>query len=301
MQGGKKKYISQEYSVESKGKNLKEGTKGSRAIIIATTGIFGTAIIVGISFIAFTIVFFMSAVNGTSMMRTLNAAGTNTDSVLVNRFKEPKRGDIIIIQHYRADGQFDSYHIKRLVAFGGESICFVPINAAGNELNGKLGVDYTTAQIARFNIEIDDGKTVKSYDYLYDDLHTGANVKNEHYIAFLRYQQTGIYTDISSRRGDSPFNGEYADGTKFNYFNTDRNRFEVRIPDDHIFYMGDNRGGETGQGNDFKLMSIDSTYFGPQPKSRIVGVAVEIVQDKTSPQWFMDKVIYYITFGKVKR
>ena len=63
-----------------------------------------------------------------------------------------------------------------------------------------------------------------------------------------------------------------------------------------FFYMGDNRGGDPRFST-----SMDCTYFGPQPESRLKGTVSEIIEEKTAPQWFWDKVVFVLTFGIVKR
>ena len=294
-----KKYVSQEYSSERGGKNIHEGSHGGRAIARAVTVFFCISIIVGISLISFTVVFFFSDVNGTSMMKTLNAEG-NTDSVLVNRYKKPKRGDIIIIRHYNADGSFNSYHIKRLIALGGESIYFEKYRADDNKIH--------------YRIWIGDGTNYTTYDHLYNSLHID-NVDNDNYQNYYAWQEDNWdyhKNTLNNRRGDAPFADKTNHGVSFRHFNADikwfdnllgveqTGRWECKLPKDYIFYMGDNRGGK-GTWDDIRKMSIDSTYFGPVPSERLVGTVAEIVHDKTAPQWFVDKLIMFVTFGMVRR
>jgi len=307
---GKKKFISQEYSTESKGRNLKEGTKRSRGLTIFAASFFGFALIIGVTLVAFTIVFFYSDVKGTSMMKVLNANGHDVDSVIVNRYKKPQRGDIIVVEHYDADGRFDSLHIKRLVALGGE---WVHIHDAGEHYEFQVNGTSHDSNWPKVN-----------------NMGHNANFKSNHYNEFFIYQRDGIVRTsmLASSRvindgghfiKNPGFRTHYrADGkdhksgiiTKsadtvaqdeipFRQYNEDRKRNEFQLPNNYIFYMGDNRGGNGLGGsveNDVSKMSIDCTYFGPQPTSRIVGVVTEIVQEKSAPEWFLKKLGYFFTF-----
>jgi len=287
----KKEYVSQEYSRETKGKNLREGTRATRAMTIGVTGFFSFALIVGIGLISFAIVFFFSEVQGTSMMKTINAKYLDTDSVIVNRYKEPKRGDIIVIKHHDANGNFKEYHIKRLIALGGESVHF------------RLSDDKT-----RYIIEVDG---VAHDNHLYQlDFELGQNKRNAHYDSFYNYQQTQklpgsfLATDYDRVKYNNPaFRTSYREGgeeIQFLQFNTERARWEFKLPKGYIFYMGDNRGG-SGDGFDFRMMSIDSTYYGPVPESRIAGTVTEIIHEKKASGWAWDKFVWAITFKWAKK
>ncbi|MDR0461888.1 MAG: S26 family signal peptidase [Christensenellaceae bacterium] len=303
---GKRKFISQEYSTQQKGKNLKEGSKGSRGVTIIATLFFSVALLTGIGLISFTIVFFYSAVMGPSMMTVLNAKfdgteASNTDSVIVNRYAKPKRGDIIVVNHYDPQGNFVELHIKRLIALGGESICFID-------------------EGDHYNIEVHNNLGQLVSDANYPTLNTGvehSNMKNDHYDRFYNYQIGGDPDDVdgtwlaeSYRRSldNNPgFRTHYLkDGVKtpFLQYHYGRKRYEFKLPDDYVFYMGDNRGGKNpsnNKSNDFARMSIDCTYFGPQPRSHIVGVVTELVQGKSAPQWFASKIVWLVTFKWAKK
>jgi len=328
MRSGKREFVSQEYSTEKGGKNLKEGTRRSRRATMFAAGFFSFAIIIGICLITFTVVFFYSEVKGTSMMRALNDNDpiADTDSVIVNRYKKPKRGDIIVVKHYDQNNKYKELHIKRLVSWGGESIHFrlVEIDSSGNEKDatvpiigpaGKANLIFNPLNRYRYVIEVD-GEPYESIHPKFQNLN-GNNVANnisDYYNDFYIYQQTGnpqdsMDKDFGRRR--------YFDNPGFRFFYKDKNgaeidfrqntapsgeppRFELVLPKDYMFYMGDNRGGE-GDAYDISIMSVDGAYFGPQPHSHLRGVVTEIVHDKSAPRWFWDKFILVITFGIVKK
>jgi signal peptidase I len=297
---GKKKFISQEYSTQNKGKNIKDGTKSSRGVSIIAGVFFSFALIIGVGLIAFTIVFFYAAVDGTSMMYVLNASGDNTDSVIVNRQSKPKRGDIIVVNHYDAHGNWADLHIKRLIALGGESIHFKDMGD-------------------RYEIEVYSANGTLVSDARYPTL-KGNNEKNLHYDTFYSYQEQLSHgktvddlpdwwkEDEAHRKlanqgaGNPAFRTHFmknGERIPFLQYSAARNQYEYKLPSDYIFYMGDNRGGANAwdiYSYDFKKMSLDCTYFGPQPVSSLVGVVKELVHNKSAPKWFIDKIIWYVTF-----
>ena len=275
--GKKRKFISQEYSTEAKGRNIKEGSRRSRGLTIFAASFFSVAVIIGVCLITFSIMFFFSEVRGTSMMHTLNPVrGVDSDSVLANRFGNARRGDIIIVRHYGQDGRFIELHIKRLIATGGESIHF---NVDGNTFTIEVdGIPYNA------NL---------SHDVL------GNNWRHiPQYADFITWQNSGgriIPTSFTGRGGNQPdFRTGSRAGQPFIVRNAERNRYELQLPDNYIFYIGDNRGGNNGtlqQG-----MSADSTNFGPQPASHIYGVVTTILENQTAIQWIWSRFVHGITF-----
>ena len=278
MAKGKRKFISQEYSTEQSGKNLKEGSRRSRGWTIAAGSFFGVSVVIGVLLITFSVMFFFSEVRGPSMMQTLNAHG-DTDSVLVNRHARVRRGNIIIVRHYGADGRFQEYHIKRLLAIGGDSIHF-----AHRGSHFAIYVNDEELDNSRFPIN-------------------GLNAAHiPQYANFFTFQQTGelpapMRGTYPSRqnRNQAGFRTQTRDGVDFRQHNYVLDRWEIVLPAGYIFYMGDNRGG-MGTPIEISSMSIDSVFFGPQPANRIVGVATEIIHNQTAPQWAWNRFLRIITF-----
>jgi hypothetical protein len=220
------------------------------------------------------------------MMKTINAKGVDTDSVLVNRYTKPKQGDIIVLEHFFDDGESKELHIKRLLAIGPASIRFEKVAPAAGEALGHYNI--------YINGVLDDSPIFIN------------NVENDYYDHFYNWQQTG-HLDFTMRAeyrkmGTPGFRDADDKGVPFSRadYKDAEGRREIRIPSGFMFYMGDNRGG-TGSGTDLSNMSCDCTFYGPQPIDRIIGVVSEIVVEKSAPRWFVDKVILVVTFGLVKR
>ena len=293
---GKRKFISQEYSTEQGGKNLKEGSRRSRGATIFAASFFSFALVIGIVLISFTIVFFYAEVKGTSMQLTMNITATSwnegTDSVIINRYARPKRGSIIVVRHYDVYGKYKENHIKRLIAEGGDWIHFRLV---------------TDAPKAHYVIEVNGKDADVGRDFL-----NGNNVRNIHYDPLYAYQQGGNpddipasmqETDFDRRRLNNPgFRTHYKLNNELIPFlqrNEERDRYEFKLPNNFMFYMGDNRGG-SGTAEEIDRMSIDCTYFGPQPYTRLAGVVSEVIHEKSAPQWFLDRLAWFFTFRWIK-
>ena len=294
--GATKKFISQEYSAEKGGKNLKEGTKRSRGANIFATTFFSFAIIVGVALITFTVLFSFATVQGTSMMNTLNASvfteagrSIDSDSVVVSRYATPRRGDIIVVNHYNRDGSFDRRHIKRLIAFSTathtDSIYF---RAVGSPVTHYL-------------IEIN-GQLLDETDYAFSASMGTHSIYNNLRIYLL----TGNHPDSGGR-----FDTHYTDANgvrqpfrqwvEANQFHSGRH--EIVLPPGFMFYMGDNRGGNGTTDVALNSISADSAKYGPKPMTNIVGVVQDwgIIRNQTTLQWVWNRFVWLITFGTVNR
>ena len=309
-------YVGQEYAVAKGGKNLREGTRRGRVLTILTTGFFSTSIIISVCLIAFTVVFFFSIVEGSSMMSVLNPGWTvvhghrvsaDTDSVIVNRYARARHGDIIVARYYHAggrnqgsSGRFDLY-IKRMIALNSEWVYF----------ERRLRDFVPPGQHPYYYAIFVDGIEIPPDDPRRRELdpYWGANVtyfevwfylQPEHVRAAMqgnmpfrnppnvRYNlptaRTGWHARFIEqvRRYDSLGNAFY--------------RYEIYVPQGYMFYMGDNRGGH-GTSDDRQLRSRDSTHFGPMPNSTMVGVVADIIRDNQGlAGWVWGRVVYFITF-----
>jgi signal peptidase I len=273
----KKKFISQEYSAGSGGRNMQEGTRKTRGLSVTTAVIFSFAVLLSASMITFTVVFFFSEVTGSSMMTALNANfiygddSTNTDSVVVNRYLKPQIGDVIVVEHYNSNGIFEAFHIKRVIALGGDSIHF------------ELSQDQTKYIIYVNGVCYENNTYMLSPDY-----GETVNVPGGYYDRFYKYQENLLSMP------NSLFRLYYVDEdgvqVPFRQYNSEREQWEIKLPKNYVFYMGDNRHGRPQQ-----PMSVDCTYYGPQPTSHIVGTVIDIMNYKSAPRWFWEKFLWIVT------
>ena len=306
--GAKKKFISQEYSAESGGKNLREGTRQARGWTVFAASFFSVAVVVGVCLVSFTIVFFYSEVIGKSMMTTLNASGADSDSVIVNRYAKAEQGNIIVKNHYDAEHKFLELHIKRFIADGdkGDTVCFDLVDSAGepvdyedrNTTRGKSGhyelqvngIDVDAGARWQGKLLGNNARGITYYDNIYEYLHTGV-VPSDPSCTI------SDYFPYRRDRNDAHFNTHYdsGDGVMVPFRKQvakHGGRYEFVLPKGYFFYMGDNRGGQYST----HKISLDATYYGPQPKKDIVGVVSEIIEYKDPGKWFTNKLAYLFSF-----
>lgn len=276
-----KDFIHQELEVAQAGADIKEGSRGRRIGKILTTSFFSTSILLTICAIVFTIVFFVSEVVGSSMMLTLNASyrpdNKNVrDSVLVNKFVEPKRGDVIVLKHTWAQTTSKAgtteYFIKRLIAVGGDRVHF---NRYGD---GTLTKPYTYKTVVN-DKEID--------EWYLDNVHWGV----------MAFYGANIYEYINGRPRPNPTGDFVPFRTRSIKFNEDNGKYEIYVKPGEIFFMGDNRGSANQTDWDNNMHSYDCTSFGPQSKSVIEGVSADIIRHKESiPNYIWRKTKQFFRF-----
>jgi len=290
-----KKFLNQELEVAQAGADVKEGSRGSRIGKIITTTVFSFSILLAIFAISFVIIFFISDVYGSSMMVTLNASfvqdlapdhpNQTHDSVLVNKFKKPKPGDIIVVKHYWATPRYDrngslvkmEYFIKRLIATEGQRVRFerelvgegVIISDSYTPYRYKLFVD--DIEVDEYYLDIDGGWGIMAFygDNIYEYIYTGG-----------RKHSAGTLIPFKDSIKDHPT----LEGVK-----------EIVIGPGEIFYMGDNRGSDNW--GRFALHSYDCTSFGPQQASYIEGVRVDTIPHNQSfPGYLWSKFKWFFSF-----
>jgi signal peptidase I len=222
----------------------------------------------------------MSPIIGKSMMKTLNATGNNTDSVLVNKVAIPNYGDIIVTKLYGKDTSYGNNHprfiakdengnfeyiIKRLLAKGGDQL---RVNEYDGdyyiELKKKGETDFTEIDEENYlNTEVGHHSS-ENFETLYNNLNklSGAN-----------------YDDWKATSPDSVIFGDV-----------------LTIPEGYWFYMGDNRGGNSSVHG----RSWDCSSLGPQKAEYCLGVATDILANNESvPAFLWRKFCYYVLFGWV--
>ena len=296
-----KKMAQQEYSVATKGADIKEGTRGSRFATVSVSIFFIFSIIFSISLVSFSIVFFLSVVQGPSMMATLNAAYTRedpiSDSVIVNRYATARVGDIIVIKYYwnkdnineKAEwgkatmedekGRYE-YFIKRLVALEGDTIYLEPRDANNQPI---AVVDIVNNESAHHYALIINGIEA---DEFYQKDNPDWRVMKYYGFNFFKLLLNPASIDVTY-----PY---FKSNVKFI---PERARNELVVPDGFIFFMGDNRGSA----NEAKFSlyhSYDCTAFGPQPAENIVGVVADIINHtEDTPEYVWRKIKEFFSFG----
>jgi len=251
--------LPQEYSVEERGKDIKQGTRGSKAATIAGIGFFGVSATLSVFLIVFTIIFFFSNVQGPSMMPILNANNVyrcryfSEDSVVVNRFRTPVVNDIIVTRYE------NSLFIKRLIAVPGDTIW---INRQSIVIEGN--------QVYVYNFEIN-GKAFIEHE----DVETGGWGIN-------RGNDARNVWNVIVNNHQAPWSHFVRPVTHAN----GETRNELHIEPGYVFFVGDNRSHST-----------DSRWLGPQPSANIVGVATTIVRDNQTLAGFLwSRFVHIITF-----
>jgi len=283
IMGKRRKFVSQDHAMAKEGKNIDDRTMLQKMSAVFSAVFFSCALVISISLIAFTIMFFFSEVRGPSMMHFLNpnyvyglpANQQRNDSVVVNRHGRPSRGDIIIVQDPRVVGtEISSFFIKRLIAIGGDTIYFNRVPLLDNY---GIPAPVGNAMYYRFEIQLNGSPIDESY--LCPRI--GMNVTYAFVWGWLR--PNAVY------RG--PHDIRYVE---------ERGRYEIHVPIGYMFYMGDNRGG-SGTPEELLLMSHDSVRLGSQPRSHLVGVVVDVVRDNQSlPAYIWDRFVWFITFRWVR-
>lgn len=293
-----KDFIHQELEVAQAGADIKEGSRGGRIGKVVATSFFSVSILLTICAVIFTIVFFVSEVFGSSMMLTLNRDWRQdnrdiSEHVLVNRFIEPRRGDIVVLQHTwgpttsRA-GQREHF-IKRVIAVGGDRVRFNRYHDLGGG-NLELCVNpaclpssFVATHIYRTvvnDIEID--------EYYLDDVHWG----------IMAFYGDNIYEYINGRQRPHQTNDFIPFRSRSVMFNGANQRYEIFVEADEVFVMGDNRGSANRADWDKNMHSYDSTAFGPIQRSTIEGVSVDIIgQGETIPGYVWRKVRQFFRFN----
>jgi len=309
--GGEKDFVGQEYEVAQAGADVQKKDKKSIIGRIAVTGLFGLTMSVAIAVVAFSIVFSLAIVEGPSMMKTINAGFVQNrddmDHALVNRFREARRGDIIIVDAPRGSGS-DTF-IKRLIAIEGDRVRFEQRGNSSRDYSGWVGQfpadRYFVLMImfAGANTWVELSEHYLDIDKGFDFSNTSSGHGSENNGGWGRMGAYGANFFEFVESGGNPnarpfwttnFNpyGNFADFIVIN----DSVPNYVYIPAGYFFYMGDNRGSLFLP--DFNgYHSYDSTEIGPQPISVFRGVVADIIPvHETFFAFILRMLVYYLTF-----
>ena len=211
-------------------------------------------------------------VTGTSMQPTLNSSivleDESEDAVYVNIYGNIDFGDIVVIN---ASNNSDDI-IKRVLATGGD---YVTIARSGNS--------YYVYRIAKENVVLDEngimtGSLIEDVNARLQENERGGFSYNIDYTSWGAepgIPQGGITYEAQF------YNQFIADADEEDLFISGGGLIYVKVPEDHVFCLGDNRAN-----------SRDSRYYGYFSLDEIVGDVEIIVYDYS----FGNRVLQVISF-----
>lgn len=210
-------------------------------------------------------------VAGSSMFPTINAQyyfQGNSDKLQLayyTQYKSAKKGDIIIVDYGASNATSSNVDaIKRLIATGGDTICFYQNKIL---LNGAPLVEKYMEQGYQ---SIKENKSVESADHW---LQNGYDTCKQNFEkickAFLdgtafASAETGIKTEFAKNCQNAEYANQYVK------YNSAIQTYVLTIPQDYVFFLGDNRA-----------VSNDCSHFGPI-ESKYVLAKVDFVIDSDS-------------------
>ena len=197
--------------------------------------------------------FYIATVEGSSMFPTINSMQKSTkvnDVAYYTYTKTAKKGDIIIVDYAGAGEDIDA--IKRLIATGGDTICYY---GGSILLNGEV--------LKEQYIEEAYNMLKNNEKYLYksgfasaDDWLEKGYQKSK--TSFEKWCETLLDNGLTAEQKDA----KLADTTFFKKYETDfagsvtysevLGTYVLTVPENYIYFLGDNRSG-----------SRDSSIIGP--------------------------------------
>ena len=191
-------------------------------------------------------------VDGPSMYPTINATKVNDYAYYTTR-KQPKKGDIVVIDYHYAKETFKA--IKRLIATGGDTVCFFDngIYVNGKRLNETyLDDDYKLLKTNKDVLEYGEYTSADEWEEAgYEDCKS----------TFEQRCEWLINGDMPSNVKVSEFFKNYSEKYSGSVYKDETtNAYTLKVPDGFVFFLGDNRGG-----------SLDSSELGPAEVKYMVG------------------------------
>ncbi len=205
-------------------------------------------------------------INGGSMQPTLNNNPTEIngedvqDGVYIKVTDRVDYGDIVVIS---TNKQEDESIIKRALAFGGDYVTIASV-----EYDGTRDYRFMRVKKGSDEVEIIYEDYIKSYDYW--NMIEGEFVNDVEYEGVL--YSNFIYLEYQTKTFSVELDGEQ------------RNVVFFEVPENDIFYMGDNRTG-----------SRDARSTGTKAQKDVLGYVVRVVHNgtiiKQNPvKWFFHSV-----------
>ncbi len=208
---------------------------------------------------------------GTSMQPTLNKDPSYTliddnrmdniqDGVYLEKTKDIDYGDIIVLNTVDNPTENSTTLIKRAMAFGGDYVSIARVKDKGLNTYRFLRVKKNTNRV-----EILYEDYIKSYQ-LWDGM------------SFV--EMNGV---VYQREFYDNYNGPTYNPMNFTVNGTEIKFFQV--PEDNIFFLGDNRSGSSDSRSSFRTFN----------KSRVVGKVVKIVKNGTkykgNKSWWWNRFV----------
>ena len=180
-----------------------------------------------------------ATVVGSSMYPTINAKADGNDGAFYTLYKNANINDIIIVDYDSSGIASNIDAIKRLIAKGGDTICFY----GGKILKNNKPIDdwYIQSAINYMNQTGEDGTEWAENGY--------QQCKNE-FVNFCTQVLNGFSsintTFVQTCKSDEDFKEEHI------RYDSALHTYVLTVPENYIFFLGDNRGGST-----------DCSDFGP--------------------------------------
>ncbi|HAJ77570.1 MAG TPA: signal peptidase I [Clostridiales bacterium] len=226
--------------------------------------------------------YYTAEVEGSSMYPTINSTQklSGVDDVAYYTIKKnPNKGDVIIVDYSSTGSDIDA--IKRLIATGGDTICYYNNHIL---LNGKV--------LEEKYLEDDYNLLKNNPDLLYESGFTSAeNWLNEGFIKskknFENWCEILLNDSMSKQEKDIELpNTKFFKNFSTNYsdcvsYSEELETYVLKVPDGFVYFLGDNRA-----------KSSDCSIFGPL-ENKYVLAKVEFTAKGTS-------TIYYVFWQEIK-
>ena len=227
--------------------------------------------------------YYTAIVEGASMYPTINASQKTTninDIAYYTKTKSPKKGEIIIVDYSSAGEDIDA--IKRLIATGGDTVCYYnnQILINGEALNETyLENDYT---MLKNNSSLLTNSGFASADQWKERGYLKSKSNFENWCSILL---SNILTEQQKdeKLRDTTFfknySTDYAESVKYS---ETLETYVLTVPEGYIYFLGDNRSNST-----------DSSIIGPL-ETKYMLAKVSFITSGNSTIWsnFVNQVKY---------
>jgi signal peptidase I len=220
------------------------------------------------SILCITTIYSTAEVEGQSMYPTINSeSGAQNEIAYYTTFKTPQKGDIVIVDYNHSVGlNLDA--IKRLIATGGDTICYYNQQIL---VNGKA-IDETYMQEAYNLLEKEKGT-----DYAKQWLKNGFNVSKNNFENWCKSVVNGNYSYKTT------FAKNYAtDYEGAIQFSETLNTYVLTIPKGFSFVLGDNRANSTDSSQvgpiESKYILVKVDYIAPSGRSIVQQLWIEFLK-----------------------